>query len=71
MSGPIAVRGGPIGTARLESVAGSVQLDATLQREGTVAIETHGGDIDVVVPKSQLSRIIARSFRGTARVRPK
>lgn len=71
VSGVIDVRNGPIGSARLESIAGSVRVDATLQREGTVTIETHGGDIDVAVPKAQLSRVNARSFRGTARLRAK
>lgn len=71
VSGTIDVRSGSIGSARLESIAGSVRMDAILQREGTVTIETHGGDIDVAVPKAQLSRVNARSFRGTARLRAK
>lgn len=71
VSGAIDVRGGPVGTARLESIAGDVQFHATVQREGQITIETHGGDIEAVVPKESLSRVTARSFRGTARVRPR
>lgn len=71
VSGSIDVRSGPIGSARLESIAGSVRLDATLQREAQVTIETHGGNIEAIVPKESLSRVTARSFRGTARVRPR
>jgi hypothetical protein len=71
VSGTVFVRGGPLGRTRIETVAGAVDLDATLETDAQLTIETHSGDIVAYVPKGSLSKVIARSFRGAISVREK
>lgn len=68
VSGRVEVRAGPLGRVRIESVAGDVDLEAALQTDGDVTIETHSGNVDARVPKSNIPRVHVRSFRGTVRV---
>lgn len=68
VSGRVEVRAGPLGRVRIESVAGDVDLEAALQTDGEVTIETHSGNVDARVPKSSIPRVHVRSFRGTVRV---
>lgn len=68
VSGRVEIRAGPLGRVRIESVAGDVDLEAALQSEGEVTIETHSGNVDARVPKSSIPRVHVRSFRGTVRV---
>lgn len=68
VSGRVEVRAGPLGRVRIESVAGDVDLEAALQTDGDITIETHSGNVDARVPKSSLPRVHVRSFRGTVRV---
>jgi len=68
VSGALIVSGGPLGRARISSVAGNVRLRGSLHTDGEVVIETHSGNIDVVLPKSNLKRVTARTFKGTVRL---
>lgn len=68
VSGRVEIRAGPLGRVRVESVAGDVDLEAALQTDGDITIETHSGNVDARVPKSSIPRVHVRSFRGTVRV---
>lgn len=68
VSGALIVSGGPLGRARLSSVAGNVRLRGSLHTDGDVVVETHSGNIDVSLPKSQLKRVTVRTFKGTVRL---
>lgn len=69
VSGAVRVRAGPLGRTRIETVAGPVDFDATLETDAQLTIETHSGNILAYVPKGSLDKVLARSFRGTISVR--
>jgi hypothetical protein len=68
VSGAVVVSGGPLGRARIASVAGNVRLRGSVHTDGEVVIETHSGNIDVVLPKANLKRVSARTFKGSVRL---
>lgn len=51
VSGRISVRAGTVRRLRVESVSGDLAFDGALDAGGSLTLESHAGDIDVVVPR--------------------
>jgi DUF4097 and DUF4098 domain-containing protein YvlB len=50
ISGPIEVTEGAPLSARLETVSGAVSYSGTLDRRGSLHVQTHSGDVELVLP---------------------
>ncbi|MBL8996377.1 MAG: hypothetical protein JNL44_03585 [Gemmatimonadetes bacterium] len=57
VSGSLRVNAGPLGRARLETISGSVLVDAALRPDADLTIETHSGNVEVVLPKGTPARV--------------
>jgi len=57
VSGSLRVSAGPLGRARLETISGSVVVDAALRPDADLTIETHSGNVEVVLPTGTPARV--------------
>ena len=57
VSGDIRVSAGPLERANIETISGAVRVDATLRAESRVSIETHGGNVDLRLPRGSPLRL--------------
>jgi len=65
VSGTIRVEQGAVERTRLESVTGPIQLVGTIARGGDVTIDSHSGDIQLVLPRTGDFALTATSITGS------
>ena len=63
VDGPVRITRGPLERARIETVSGRVLLDLSLHPRGDVLVETHGGDIELVLGVAEPVRLSADAAR--------
>jgi DUF4097 and DUF4098 domain-containing protein YvlB len=57
VSGTVRVSDGPLGRARIESVTGAVFVGTGLRRDADLTIETHSGNVEVVIARDTPVRL--------------
>ncbi|MCC6930232.1 MAG: DUF4097 family beta strand repeat protein [Gemmatimonadaceae bacterium] len=65
VSGTIRVEQGAVERTRLESVTGPIQLLGAIARGGDVTIDSHSGEIQLVVPRTGDFAVTATSITGS------
>jgi hypothetical protein len=50
VSGRVTAEGGPLGTARIETVTGDVVVSAALRSDASLVIESHSGSVELRLP---------------------
>jgi DUF4097 and DUF4098 domain-containing protein YvlB len=68
VSGPIIASEAQMASARLETVSGPVSYSGTLDRRGTLNIQTHSGDIELLLPTTIGAEFDLASTSGLATV---
>ena len=68
VSGPIIASEAQMASARLETVSGPVSYSGTLDRRGTLNIQTHSGDIELLLPATIGAEFDLASTSGLATV---
>lgn len=68
VSGPIIATEAQMASARLETVSGPVSYSGTIDRRGTLNIQTHSGDIELLLPTSIGAEFDLASTGGLASV---
>ena len=68
VSGPIVVTEGEPESARFETVTGPVSYGGTLSRRGSLNIQTHSGDIELLVPTSLGAEFDLESTGGSVAI---
>ncbi len=63
VGGPIEAARGPLGSVRIETISGNVTLDAALQPDADVVIESHSGSVSLRVPPGTPTRLTADAAR--------
>jgi hypothetical protein len=63
VDGPVRITRGPLERARIETVSGRVLLDVSLHARGDVLVETHGGDVELVLGAAEPVRLSADAAR--------
>lgn len=67
VSGGIEIRGEALGRVRLDSVSGTIDLDASLAPRADLSLETHSGSIDLALPDTVSARFEASTYSGRIR----
>lgn len=57
VSGRVLVRNGPLARVRIESVTGHVSVETALHRDADLSIDTHSGNVDVVLAPDTPTRL--------------
>jgi hypothetical protein len=65
VSGAVAIDARRLGRARVETVTGSVHLAAAPERTGTIAIETHAGPAEILIPAGAAAFFELSTLGGT------
>src|SRR5512134_98855 len=65
VSGAVAVDARRLGRARIETVTGNVRLAAAPERTGTIAIETHAGPAEILIPAGAAAFFELSTLGGT------
>jgi DUF4097 and DUF4098 domain-containing protein YvlB len=68
VSGPIVATEAQLASARLETLSGPVSYSGTLDRRGTLNIQTHSGDIELLLPATIGAEFDLASTSGLALV---
>ncbi len=63
VDGPVRITRGPLERARIETVSGRVLLDLSLHTRGDVLVETHAGDVELVLGVAEPVRLSADAAR--------
>ena len=65
VQGPVTVESDQLLSARIESVSGRVEVRAGVSLDGLLEIETHDGDVQLVLPASTDARFDLSTVKGT------
>lgn len=65
VSGAIAVNGGKLERAKIESVTGPIRFSADIQRGGALDIDTHSGTLDFSIPRNTGADFDIASIAGS------
>lgn len=65
VSGPVSVDARRLGRARIETVTGNVRLAAAPERTGTIAVETHAGQAELLLPAGAAALFELGTLGGT------
>lgn len=71
VSGRVTAEGGPLGTARIETVTGDVVITAAIRSDASIVVESHSGSVDLRIPPDTPVRVTADAIEVTgAGVKP-
>ena len=64
VSGPIALQGNDFQEVRIETTSGSVTFDGGFRTPGEMEIESHDGDVEIILPRSIKAEFECITFGG-------
>ena len=64
VSGDLDIAGKDLERARIESISGNVRIEGSFRSEGSLEVEMHSGDVDLVVPADVAARFHLTTYSG-------
>lgn len=63
VTGNVKINSGPLGRTLIETVSGEVTINASLSSDARVTVETHGGDVELILPLGTRAQLVADVVR--------